>query len=315
MNNFFEYKIAPMNHENNILADKETVLRRMLTSNYTRGAWPDAVIDANKDLFIIQVALATGQHSGNSVDISTSEITKYGPNIREDLLKTSAKKLSEAIVKLIPNNFFSIGPEDYIRYINKEANMVGQYWNDINCAKPASEQIKIANFPSYMVDPQVGPNSPTSWVTAIKNLRDRASMGKNYYLVAYSRDFFESLNIQYEVLNGVPIFGKDADEEIVKLSSKYYSKNSDYQETPLGEFRLHVAKEEHDGELLSVSRAGIFFEYTTFYYRYGFANNTRGSKEKSRFLNIFSPATPDEQIEEMDIPGYAIPLESCISSK
>lgn len=315
MNNFLEYKITPMNHENNILANKETVLRRMLTSNYTRVARPDTVINANKDLFIIQITLATGQRSGNSVDISTSEITKYGPNIRKDLIKTSTQKLSEAIVKLIPSNFFSIGAEDYIRYINKEANKVGQSWNDINCAKPASEQIKVANFPSYMIDPQVGPNSPTSWITAIKNLRDRASMGKNYYLVAYSRDFFESLNTQYKVLNGVPIFGKDADEEILKLSSKYYSESSDYQETPLGEFKLHVAKEEPDGELLSVSRAGIFFEYTMFYYRYGFANNARGYKDKSRFLNIFGPATLDEQIEEMAIPGYEIPLESCISSK
>lgn len=315
MNNFLEYKITPMNHENNILADKETVLRRMLTSRISERVCPDTVINANKDLFIIQVTLATGQRSDNSVYISTSEITKYGPNIREDLIKTPTQKLSEAIVKLIPSNFFSIGPEDYIRYINKEANKFDQSWNDINCAKPASEQIKVANFPSYMVDPQVGPNSPTSWVTAIKNLRDRASMGKNYYLVAYSRDFFESLNIQYKALNGVPIFGKDADEEILKLSSKYYGESSDYQETPLGEFRLHVDKEEPDGELLSVSRAGIFFEYTMFYYRYGFNNNARGYKDKSRFLNIFSPATTDEQIEEMAIPGYEISLESCISSK
>lgn len=281
----------------------------------------------DRDVFVLSFTLNPER---DVIYVTSSDLSLYDSGIREAIQKASSNSylaLSKAFVRTIrllsphdPQKEYDLafGPIDLIKDIMGQAidlRPMNAICNNSN--RTANQALAQFEFPPYMIDTKVAKhNYPTSWATAIKNLTTNAAFTKEVHLVVPSNRVFRCLDQQYESLTGDGLFTQETRKELSEKQFQWRAENRYGENAIEGVIRYFQSIKNLDRGLAYESGGRRWANFDTCWLSrteaVHLANIDSYEPFAIRYKNIFSPATQEEQIEEMAIPDYDIKLEDCV---
>lgn len=325
MDNFMELKLEPTqrdfglyDHDQiSILLDgpkishigsqfKQNMDRDVFVLSFTFNPERDVIYATSSDMSIYDYAIIEALHEASS-----------------DSYLALSKAFVNTIRLLAPSNQqkgydLAFGPIDLIKDIMGQAidlRPANAICNSLD--KTANQALAQFEFPPYMIDTKVAKhNYPTSWATAIKNLTANAAFTKEVHLIASSNKIFRYLDQQYEWITGNSLFTQEIRKELSEKQFQWRAENRYGENAIEGVVRYFQSMENLDRGLAYESGGRRWANFDTYWISrtevVHLADRDSHEPLATRYKNIFSPATPDEQIEEMAIPDYDIKLEDCV---